>query len=144
MARFHRNLASNRAFLAKIRPFCDGGNRVSLVLSAAVWSEGGGESFFGLGADAEVCVGFGEDYASSGTYHVGCGKGQAPAWFSVDEGNVDEDGLVIGAVIVGDGVDEAELLGKSAAGIGEHGERQPVLAGHEVALAFGLRADGNH
>ena len=71
---------------------------------------------------------------------VGGGDGQAPAWFAVDEGDVDEDGEIVGAVVLGDGVDEAEFFGERVAGVGEDGEGQAVLAGHEVALA--LRSAG--
>lgn len=35
------------------------------------------------------------------------------------------------------------MLGHSAAGVGEDGERKAVLADHEVALAGSLRADGS-
>ena len=114
------------------------------VVLAAVVGEGGGEGFFGFGADAEVGVGFGEEDSAVFGDDVGGGNGQAPAWFAVDEGDVDEDGLVVGAVVLGDGVDEAELFGELVAGVGEDGEGQAVLAGHEVALALGLRADGDH
>ena len=66
------------------------------ILLAAVVGEGGGEGFFGLGADAEVGVGFGEeDFAVFGD-DVSGGDGETPAWFAVDEGDVDEDGLVVG------------------------------------------------
>jgi len=102
------------------------------------------EGFFGLGTDAEVGVGLGEEDFSVLGDDVGGGDGQAPAWFAVDEGDVDEDGLVVGAVVLGNGVDKAELLGDEVAGVGEDGEGQAVLAGHEVALACRLRADGDH
>ena len=45
-------------------------------------------------------------------------------------------------MVLGDGVGEAELLGQGAAGVGEDGKGQAVLADHEIALAGGLRADG--
>ena len=98
----------------------------------------------GLGADAEVGVGFSEEDAPSGTDYICRGKEQAPARLAVDEGDVDEDGEEVGAVVLGDGVDEAELFGQGAAGVGEHGEGQAVLAGHEVVLPLDLRADGDH
>jgi len=113
------------------------------VLSAVV-GEGGGEGFFGFGADAEVCVSFGEENAAVFCDHIGGGDGQAPAWVAVDEGDVDEDGEIVVAVVLGDGVGEAELFGQGAAGVGEHGEWQAVLAGHEVVLPLGLRAYRNH
>src|ERR1039458_7057153 len=122
----------------KPRPF-----KTRAVLAAVV-GEGGGECFFGLGADAEVGVGFGEEDFVVFCDYVGGGDRQAPARFAVDEGDVDEDGLVGGAVILGDGVDETEFFGELVAWVVEDGEGQTVLAGHEVALALGLRADWNH
>jgi len=98
---------------------------------------------FGLGADAEVGVGFGVEDSSVPGEDVRRGDGQAPAWLPVHEGDVDEDGLQVVAVVLGDGVDQAELLGEGAGGVGEDGERQAVLAAHEVALPLGLGADGD-
>ena len=89
-------------------------------------------------------MGFGEEDFVVFCDYVGGGDRQAPARFAVDEGDVDEDGLVGGAVILGDGVDETEFFGELVAWVVEDGEGQTVLAGHEVALALGLRADGNH
>ena len=101
-----------------------------------------GKSFFGIGADAEVGVGLGKEDAAVLGEDVGGGKGRAPGVVAVDEGNIDEDGAVVVAVVIGDGVGQAELRGEGAAGVGEDGERERVLADHEVALAAGLRADG--
>ena len=106
--------------------------------------EGGGEGFVGLGADAEVGVGLGKGDLPIFCNDVGRGDRQAPAWLAVDEGDVDEDGEIVGAVVLGNGVDEAEFFRERVAGVVEDGEWQAVLAGHEVALALGLRADGNH
>jgi len=106
--------------------------------------QGGGEGFIRLGTDAEIGVGLGKDYASSGTYDIGCRQGKTPAGFAVDEGEIDEDGAKVVLVVFGDGVDEAELFPQGAAGIGEDGEGQAMLAGHEVVLALGLGADGDH
>ncbi len=78
---------------------------------------GGGEGFFRLGADAEVGVGFGIDDLPISRDDVGCRQGQAPAFVAVDEGDVDEDGEVVVAVILGDGVNEAEFLCDRVAGI---------------------------
>jgi len=50
----------------------------------------------------------------------------------------------VGTVVLGDGVDEAEFFSEQVVGIGEDGEGQAVLAAHEVALPFGLGADGDH
>src|ERR1039458_248113 len=115
-----------------------------LFALSAVVGEGGGQGFFGLGADAEVGVGFGEEDAAVAGDDVGGGDGETPAWFAVDEGDVDEDGEIVVAVVLGDGVGEAELFGQGAAGVGKHGEWQAVLAGHEVVLPLGLRAYRNH
>jgi len=73
--------------------------------------DGGGERFFGLGPDAEVGVRLGEQHLAILGDDVGCGDGQTPAWFTVDEGNVDEDGAVVVLVVFGDGVDEAKFFG---------------------------------
>jgi len=117
--------------------------RVAILL-AVVRGYGYGEGFFGFGPDTEVGVRFGEDDFLVLGDDVGGGDGKAPAGFAVDEGDVDEDGLVVGAVVFGDGVDEAEFFGDEVSGVGEDGEGQTVLAGHEVALAGDLRADGDH
>jgi hypothetical protein len=111
---------------------------------AVVGGDGYGEGFFGLGSNAEVGVGLCEDDSSILCDDVGGGDGQAPAWLPVDEGDVDEDGAVVGLVVLGDGVDEAEFFREGAAGVVQHRKRQPVLAGHEVALPLDLRADGDH
>ena len=87
---------------------------------------------------------FGEKNATVAVDNISSGDGQAPALFAIDERNVDQDGEVVGAVVIGDGVDEAEFFGDGVAGVGEDGERQAMLAGHEVALARDLRADGDH
>ncbi len=79
---------------------------------------GGGECFFGFWANAKVGVGFGvEDLAVLGD-HVGGRQRKTPAHIAVDEGDVDEDGEVIIAVVFGDGIDEAEFFSDCAAGIG--------------------------
>jgi len=106
--------------------------------------EGGGEGFFWLGADAEVGMRLGEQDLSILGDDIGGRDGQTPARLPVDEGDVDEDGAVVVLVILGDGVDEAELFREHAAGVVEYWERQAMLAGHEVALPFDLRPDGHH
>lgn len=88
-------------------------------------------------------MGFRENDTTVAAYDVSCGDGEPPAWFAVDEGNVDQDGEVVGAVVIGHGVDQAELLGQRATRVREHGEGKPVLAAHEVALALRLRAYRN-
>jgi len=109
-----------------------------------VVGEGGGEGFIRLGADAEVGVGLGEEDTAVFCEDIGCRDGEAPVRVAVDEGEIDEDGVIVGALVIGDGVDEAEFFGQRAAGVGEDGEGKSVLAGHEVALPLGLRADGDH
>ena len=96
------------------------------------------EGFFGLVPNAEGGVGRGEEDLAILGDDVGGGDGQTPALFTVDEGQVDEDGAVVVLVVLGDGVDEAELLGDEVAGGVEDGEGQAMLAGHEVGLALGL------
>jgi len=70
------------------------------------------ENVGGLGADAEVGVGFGKEDAAGLADDVGGGDGEAPTGFSVEEGEVDEDGLQVVLVVFGGGVYEAELLGE--------------------------------
>ena len=106
--------------------------------------EGGGEGLFRLGADAEVGVSFGKEDSSVLLDDIRGWNGEAPACVAIDEGDIDEDGLVVSTVVLGNRVDEAKLFGEGVAGVSEHRERQAVLAGHEVALAGGLRADGDH
>src|SRR5208283_5161360 len=89
----------------------------------AVRSECCGQRIFRFGADAEIGVGFCEEDAAFAVEDVCGGEGQTPAWFAVDEGNIDEDGEVVVAVVFGDGVDEAELLCQRVAGVGEHWKR---------------------
>ena len=114
------------------------------MISGLAVREGGGEGFLGFGTHAEIGVGFRKEDAAIAADDVGCRDGETPAWFAVDERDVDEDGEVVGAVVLGDSVDEAEFFGDRAAGVSEHGERQTVLDGHEVALALDLRANCNH
>jgi len=57
-------------------------------LLAAVGGESGGQGFFRLGADAVVCVSFGEKDAAVLCDDVGGGDGQAPARVAVDEGDL--------------------------------------------------------
>jgi len=105
--------------------------------------EKGFESVGRLGPDAEVGVGFGEEDIAGLAYGVGGGDGQAPARLSVEEGEVDEDGLEVVLVVLGDVVDEAELLGELGCGVMEQGEGKAVLLGGEVGLALGFGADGD-
>src|SRR4051812_22805658 len=98
----------------------------------------GGEGFLGLGADAEVGVSFGVEDLAVFSDDVGSGNWETPALFAVNEGEIDEDGEVVVAVVFGDGVDKAELLSDGVAGVGEHREGEAVLADHEVTLAFSL------
>ena len=96
-----------------------------------------------FGADAEVGVGFGEEDLAVFRDDVSGGDGQTPAWLTVDEGDVDKDGAVVVLVVLGDCVDEAEFFGDGVAGVVEYWEGEAVLAGHEVALAGDLGADGD-
>jgi len=70
-------------------------------------------------------VGFGEEDAAVFADDIGGGDGQAPAWFAVDEGDVDEDGAVVVLVVLGDGVDEAEFFSEGAGGVMQHGKGRP-------------------
>src|ERR1035437_10840932 len=80
-----------------------------------------------LGANAEVGVGFAERNGSI-LVDYECGwKRQAPACFGrilvraagVDEGDVDQDPLIIAAVCDGDAVGDAEALCDGGSGVGE-------------------------
>ncbi len=81
----------------------------------------------------------------------GGGEWESPACFGgggvhlagVDEGDVDQDALVVFAVFGGDGVGDAELLGDGGGGVGQDGERQGVLLEGEVVVALRLRRDGD-
>ena len=78
------------------------------------------------------------------------GQGETPALFGgvvvaeagVVEGDVDEDGLVVAAVLGWYGVGDAELGGYGGAGVGEQREGEGVLLEGEVVLARGLGGDG--
>jgi hypothetical protein len=71
---------------------------------AADGGEGRGEDVFRLRADAEIGVGLGvEDTAVAGE-DVGGGQDETPGLIAVYKGDVDEDGAVVIAVVVGDGV----------------------------------------
>ncbi len=79
------------------------------------------------------------------------GEGKAPAGFGgvviaeagVVEGDIDEDGLEVAAVLRGNGVGDAEFFGDGGAGVGEQRVRQAVLLEGEVVLASGLGGDGD-
>jgi hypothetical protein len=111
---------------------------------AAMMREGGGQSFFRLGAYAEIGVGFCEEDLAVFCDDVGGWDGETPAFIAIKKRQVDQDGLVVSAVILRDGVDEAEFFSECIAGIGEDREGKAMLAGHEIALALRLRADGDH
>src|ERR1700722_3115461 len=104
--------------------------------------QSGGEDLFGLRTDTKVRVGLGINNAAVAGQDVGGRQDQSPSLIAVHKRDVDQDGAVVVTVILRDGVGEAKLLGKGAAGIGKHREGQAVLANHEVALAGGLWADG--
>ena len=81
----------------------------------------------------------------------GAGERKAPAGFGgvvvaeagVVEGDVDQDGLKVAALLGRDGVGEAEARGDLTAGIGEERKPQAVLVEREDVLAQGLRGDGD-
>jgi len=52
---------------------------VLLTALSGVVGEGGSEDFFRLGADAEVGVSLGEEYAAVFCDHIGGGDGETPA-----------------------------------------------------------------
>ena len=61
----------------------------------------------------------------------------------VVEGNIDEDGLEVAAVIRRDGVGDAEFFCDGGTGVGEQREAEAVLLEGEVVLARGLGGDGD-
>lgn len=103
----------------------------------------GGEDVFGVGADAVVGVGFGEQDLAGGREYEGGGEGETPGIVAVDEGDVDEDGAVVEANGFGDGVGDAEGVGEMGAGVGEDGKREVVVLHGEVVLAGKLGGDGD-
>ncbi len=121
----------------------------SIAVGLGLWAIKGGEDFGGFGADAEVGVGLAEEDGVVLCDDEDAGERETPAGFGgglvvqagVIEGNVDEDGLVVAAVLGGDGVGEAELLGYGATGVGEQREVERVLLECEVVLAGGLGGD---
>jgi len=62
---------------------------------------------------------------------------------SVVERNVDEDGLIVTAEVLRDGVGDAELLGQGGTGVGEQRVGEAVLFEREVVLTRGLGGDGD-
>jgi len=104
-----------------------------------------------LGADAEVGVGLREGDQILLVHDKDAGKRETPAGLGgivvveagVVERDVDEDGLEVTALLGGDGVGEAELLGYGAARVGEQREVEAVLVKHEDVLARSLRGDGD-
>ena len=105
-----------------------------------------GEDVPGVGADAVVGVGFGEEDLVGAADDEGGGKGETPgvvALIAVDEGEVDHDGAVVVAEGLGDGVGDAEGFSETAAGVGEQGEGEVVALDGEVVLAGKLGGDGD-
>ena len=110
-----------------------------------------GENVFGVGTDAVIGVGLGEEDAAGdvarsiavGLNDEGGGEGEAPGVVAVDEGDVDEDGTVVEAERFGDGVGDTEGVGEVGAGVGEYGEGEVVVLDGEVVLAGELGGDGD-
>jgi len=75
------------------------------------------EDVFGVGADAVVGVGFGEEDLAGGREDEGGGEGETPGVVSVDERDVDEDGAVVETNGFGDGVGDTEGVGRVGASI---------------------------
>jgi hypothetical protein len=108
------------------------------------------EDVGGLGTDAEVGVCFGEDDGVCLVDDEDSRERETPAGFCsvviaearIVEGDVDEDGLVIAAQLMRNGVGDAELFGHGGAGVGEEGKGKAVLLEGEIVLACGLGGDG--
>ena len=102
-----------------------------------------------FGAHAEVGMSFGEGDGVVLIDDEDAGKRQTPtslggiviAEAGVVEGDIDEDGLVVAAVVGWYGVGQAELGGYGGAGVGEQREGEGVLLKSEVVLARSLRRD---
>lgn len=110
-----------------------------------------GEYFGGFGADAEVGVGFAEGDDVVLSDNEGGWQGYAPACLGsvvvakagVVEGDVDEDGLEVGALGFGDGVGDPELVSDLSSRVGENGEGKTVLLEGEVVLTRSLGRDSD-
>ena len=110
-----------------------------------------GEDVGWLGANAEVGVGFGEGDGVSAVDDEDGRERETPTGFGgvviaeagVVEGDVDEDGLEVAAVIRRDGVGDAEFFCDGGTGVGEQREAEAVLLESEVVLACGLGGDGD-
>src|SRR5882757_10272640 len=95
-------------------------------------------------------MGFGEGDGVGAVDDEDGGEGESPAGFGgvvvaeagVVEGDVDEDGLEVAAVLGRDGVGDAEFFGDGGAGVGEERVAKAVLLEGEVVLAGGLGGDG--
>jgi hypothetical protein len=104
-----------------------------------------------LGAHAEVCMSLGEGDDVLPVDDEGGRQGEPPALFGsalvvesgVVEGDVDEDRLIVAALFGSDGVGNSELVGNTAACIGEKRERETVLVEHEGILPGSLWRDGD-
>ena len=126
----------------------DGGERgdADVLMLRVELSLEDGEDVFGIGADAVVGVGFGEEDLVGAADDEGGGEGKTPgvvALIAVDEGEIDHDGAVVVAEGLGDGVGDAEGVGEAAAGVGEQGEGEVVSLDGEVVLAGELGRDGD-
>jgi hypothetical protein len=102
-----------------------------------------------FGADSEVGVAFSEDDGVGLVDDEDGRDREAPAGFSgvviaeagVIEGDIDEDGLVVAAEGLGDGVGYPEFVCDRGAGVGEERVMQAMLLEGEVVLASRLRGD---
>ena len=96
-------------------------------------------------------MGLGEGEGVGAVYDEDGGEGKAPACLGgvvvaeacVVEGDVDEDGLEVAAMLRRDGVGDAEFFCDGRAGIGEQRVAESVLLEGEVVLASGLGGDGD-
>jgi hypothetical protein len=110
-----------------------------------------GEDVGGLGADAEVGVGFGEGNGVALVDDEDGGEGESPtglggvvvAEAGVAKRDVDENGLEVAAVCLGDGVGDAELFCDDGTGVREERVAQAVLLVGKAVLASGLGGDAD-
>ena len=107
------------------------------------------EHFGGLWPDTEVGVGLTEGDGAVLQDDEERGQWQAPAGFGrglvgspgVHKRYVDQDPQVVAAVLLGDAVSDAELLGEFSSGVRKNWERQVMLLQREVVLTAVLRGD---
>jgi len=99
----------------------------------------GCQHIHGVGPDAVVGVGFGEGDGVVLPDDEGRRKRETPALIAIDKRNVDKDGAIMQPQRLGNRVGNPELGGEEGAGVGQHGEAEPVALDGKVVLPYKLR-----